>query len=80
MCCVRKFCYRLEKTAPETVKLIKKTYKEKCFSKSAIFRWHSDVRKGRLSKPILVPKPDRPENVVNDQNAKDQWVIFRKDW
>ena len=42
MDCVIKFCYELGKTAPETVKLMKETYKNKCFGESAIFRWHGD--------------------------------------
>lgn len=40
-----KIFYRLDKTAPEIVKLIKAAYKDKCFCESAIFRWYGDLKK-----------------------------------
>lgn len=38
-----KFCYRFNKTAPEPIKLIKETYKDKFFGMSMIFKWHDDL-------------------------------------
>ena len=32
---------------PETIKLMKEAYKDKCFGKSTIFIWHGDyIKKG----------------------------------
>ena len=32
MCCAIKFCYHFGKIAPKTVKLMKETYKDKCYA------------------------------------------------
>lgn len=77
MRCAIKFCYRLGKTAPETVKLMKEAYKDKCFGESTIFRWHGDFKKGRLSAE-LAPRPGRPKSVVNDRNVNTVWVILQE--
>ena len=45
MRCATKFCYRLDKTASETVKLMKEAYNEKYFDESLVFKWHGDFKK-----------------------------------
>ena len=46
MRCVMKFCYHLDKSTVETVKLMKESYKHKCFGEPINFRWHDDFKKG----------------------------------
>ena len=48
MRCSIKFCFRLGKTAHETVKPMNEAYKDKCFDEFTIFGWHNDFKKGRL--------------------------------
>lgn len=50
MHCAIKFCYNLGnfylgKTIPETVNLMEKAYKNKCFGKSMSLRWHGNIKK-----------------------------------
>lgn len=33
-----------DKTAPEAINSMKQAYKEKCFRKSLIFRWHPELK------------------------------------
>ena len=56
---------------------MKEAYKDKCFGESTIFRWHDDFKKGCLSSE-LVPKPSRRENIVNDENVNNVWVILQE--
>ena len=46
---------------------MKDAYKDKCFGKSAIFRWHGDFKKGNFSVE-LAPKLGQ-ENIENDPNV-----------
>lgn len=45
ICSAIKFCYPLDKTTPEKVKLMIKAYKNKWFGESMIFRWQNDFKK-----------------------------------
>ena len=76
MHCATQFFYNFDKTGPETFKLMKDAYKEKCFNESTIFRWHSNFKKGRLSAK-LAPKSTRPKNNVDDRNVNSVWAILQ---
>ena len=69
---VIKFYWRLGKTAPETIKLMKEAYKQ-----INDYRWHDDFRKGKLSAE-LAHKPVRLESVVNERNVNIMWVILQE--
>ena len=68
-----KLCYGLGKAHPNTVKLMKKAYKHKCFGESTYLWLHNDFKKGYLftklaSKPAL-PESFKTQSVLNDQNV-----------
>ena len=75
--CTIKFCYQLVKIAPETVKLMKETFKDKCFGESTVFRWYGDFKKGRLSTNFAL-KLSQPENVVKGRNVNTVWTILQE--
>ena len=41
-----KFCFKLGKTAAETVKLMKQVYGDNCLSHAQIFRWYAQFKCG----------------------------------
>ena len=63
----------MSKTTPETDKLMKEAYKDKCFGMSTIFRWQGGFQKG-----CLVPKPDQPDSVMNDKNVDTMGAILEE--
>lgn len=74
-----KFYSCLDKTVPETVKLMKEVYKDKCFGESMIFRWRGNFKKGCLFAEVT-SKPGWPENVSNDWNVNTVWAILQDNW
>ena len=75
MHCSIKFCYRLDKTVAETVKLMKETYK--CFGEPYNIRWFSDFQKRRLTAE-LASKPKQRDSVVNDRNINTVRAILQE--
>ena len=41
-----KFCFKLRKTAAETVELMRQVYGDNCLSHAQIFRWYAQFRSG----------------------------------
>ena len=41
-----KFCFKLGKTAAETVKLMRQVYGDNCLSRAQIFRWYARFKSG----------------------------------
>jgi len=41
-----KFCFRLRKTAAETVEMMRKVYGDNCLSCAQIFRWYARFKSG----------------------------------
>jgi len=41
-----KFCSKLEKTAAETVELMRQVYGDNCLSRAQIFRWYARFKTG----------------------------------
>lgn len=63
-----KFCFRLGKTATQTLSLIKEAYKDEALSKAQVFRWHSEFRNGRESVEDL-ERAGRPTTVTSDETV-----------
>ena len=41
-----KFCFKLGKTAAETVELMRQVYRDNCLSRAQIFRWYARFKRG----------------------------------
>ena len=41
-----KFCFKLGKTAVETVELMRQVYGDNCLSRAQIFRWYAQFKSG----------------------------------
>ena len=41
-----KFCFKLGKSAAETVELMREVYKDNCLSCAQIFRWYAQFKSG----------------------------------
>jgi len=41
-----KFCFKLGKTAVETVELMRQVYGDNCLSRAQIFRWYARFKSG----------------------------------
>ena len=41
-----KFCFKLGKTAAETVELMRQVYGDNCLSRAQIFRWYARFKSG----------------------------------
>ena len=41
-----KFCFKLGKTAAETVELMRQVYGDNCLSRAQIFRWYAPLKSG----------------------------------
>ena len=71
-CFLRKYCDRLDKITPETIKIMKDACKDKCVDESMIFRLYMALS------AELATKPGRQESVVNDSNVKTVQAIFQE--
>ena len=56
-------------TAPETVNLMNKTYKDRCFGETMVFRRHDDFKERTFG-----PQ----EIVVNDLNVNTVWATLKE--
>jgi len=41
-----KFCFKLWKTAAETVEMMRQVYRDNCLSRAQIFRWYAQFKSG----------------------------------
>ena len=41
-----KFCFKLWKTAAETVEMMREVYEDNCLSRAQIFRWYARFKSG----------------------------------
>ena len=60
-----KFCFKLGKTAAETVELIRKVYRDNCLSHAQIFRWYARFKSG-VEMIEDEARPGRPFSVRNE--------------
>ncbi|KAJ8937531.1 hypothetical protein NQ318_000356 [Aromia moschata] len=61
-----KFCVKLEKSAAETIPMLKKAFGVDCLSDRQIFRWHKAFAEGRED----VNRAGRPSTSSSDDNVK----------
>jgi len=60
-----KFCFKLGKTAAETVELMRQVYGDNCFSCAPIFRWYARFKSG-VETIKDEARPGRPFSVRNE--------------
>ena len=60
-----KFCFKLGKTAAETVELMRQVYGDNCLSRAQIFRWYARFKSG-VETIEDEPRPGRPFSVRNE--------------
>ncbi|KAJ8947674.1 hypothetical protein NQ318_009558 [Aromia moschata] len=60
-----KFCVKLEKSAAETIPMLKKAFGVDCLSVRQIFRWHKAFAEGREEN-----RAGRPSTSSSDDNVK----------
>jgi len=60
-----KFCFKLRKTAAETVELMRQVYRDNCLSRAQIFRWYASFKSG-VETTGDEARPDRPFSVRNE--------------
>jgi hypothetical protein len=79
-----KFCFKLGKTAAETVEMMRQMYGDNCLSHAQIFRWYARFKSGvetiedetRLGRPF----PVRNEGLiakVRDRIQKERYASVR---
>ena len=60
-----KFCFKLEKTAAETVEMMRQVYGDNCLSYAQIFRWYARFKSG-VETIEDEARPGRPFSVCNE--------------
>jgi len=65
-----KFCFKLGKTAAETVELMKQVYGDKCLSRAQISRWYARF-KGGVETIEDEARPGRAFSVRNEGVNKE---------
>ena len=60
-----KLCFKLGKTAAETVEMIRQVYGDNCLSRAQIFRWYARVKSG-VETIEVEARPGRPFCVRNE--------------
>ena len=60
-----KFCFKLGKTAAETVELMRQVYGDKCLSRAHKFRWYARFKSG-VETIEDEARPGRPLSVRNE--------------
>ena len=60
-----KFCFKLGKTAAETVELMRQVYGDNCLSRAQIFRWYARFKNG-VETIEDEARPGRPFSVHNE--------------
>jgi hypothetical protein len=64
-----KFCFLLEKTAAETIVMLRQAFKDDAFGKSQVYKWFSRFKNGNMSIEDL-PRPGRPSTSRNEENIE----------
>ena len=59
-----KFCFKLGKTAAETVELVRQVYGDNCLSRAQILRWYAQFKSG-VETVEDEAKPGHPFSVRN---------------
>ncbi len=72
------FCFRLGKSVPETVEMLRQAYQNNCLNKRTIFRWYSSFREGRQSGE-LTPHGGRPVTASTDVLVNTISAIINED-
>ncbi|KAJ8954551.1 hypothetical protein NQ318_000785 [Aromia moschata] len=65
-----KFCVKLEKSAAETIPMLKNVFGVDCLSDRQIFRWHKAFAKGRSEDVNDENRAGRPSTSSSDNNVK----------
>jgi hypothetical protein len=60
-----KFCFKLRKTAAETVELMRQVYGNNCLSRAQIFRWYAQLKSG-VETTEHEARPGHPFSVRNE--------------
>ena len=60
-----KFCFKLRKTAAESVELMRHVYGYSCLSRAQIFRWYARIKSG-VETIEDEARPGRPFSVRNE--------------
>jgi len=60
-----KFCFKLRKTAAETVEMMRQVYGDNCLSHAQIFRWYARFKSG-VETTEDEARPGRPFSVRNE--------------
>ena len=60
-----KFCFKLGKTAAETVELMRQVYEDNCLPRAQMFRWYARFKSG-VETTEDEAKPGRPFSVRNE--------------
>jgi len=60
-----KFCFKLGKTAAETVEIMRQVYGDDCLSRAQIFRWYARFKSGVETNEDEA-RPGRPFSVRNE--------------
>jgi len=60
-----KFCFKLRKTAAETVELMRQVYGDNCLSRAQIFSWYARFKSG-VETIEDEARPGRPISVRNE--------------
>jgi len=60
-----KFCFKLGKTAVETLEMMRQVYGDNCLSRAQIFRWHARFKSG-VEMIEDEARPGRPFSVCNE--------------
>ena len=63
-----KFCFKLGKTAAETVEMMRQVYGDNCLSRAQIFRWYGRFKSG-VETIEDEARPGRPFSVRNEGGA-----------
>jgi hypothetical protein len=64
-----KLCFLLEKTAAETIFMLRQAFKDDAFGKSQVYEWFSSFKNGNMSIEDL-PRPGRPSTSRNEESIE----------
>jgi len=71
--CLR-FCFRLGKTATEAREMLQKAFKEEALSRTQVFEWFAQFKRGEMSVKIILILGARQQVVLN-QNKKSTRIV-----
>jgi hypothetical protein len=65
-----KFCVKLDKSATETLEMLREAFREHSLSRTAVFEWHSCFKDGQVSVEV--------DNVQGDQAPAKRQKMLKK--